>query len=264
MGSIARVWGGLQRLRAEPRSARLSVYQYWDAAQPPVEVAVHLDAMREAVAGWDWRLLDEAAAASLIERRCGVREAAAFRTCKPPAMQADYLRLCLMNALGGVYLDADNLPLRPLRPLLERAPVALLPIWNGVVGTDTMVFRRPGHPFVRACLELATENIEHRRFDSVLMATGPAVLTAMRCVGDRACEAQIQHLVEHSPWNREDWCFLSRRAAALKSADPAVAASLAEMTFVPVEEMVTWVASPPMTYKTTSRHWMHWAEALYR
>ena len=49
-----------------------------------------------------------------IKRHCGAEAAEAFLCIRPPAFRADLFRFCALYALGGVYLDADIVPLKPL------------------------------------------------------------------------------------------------------------------------------------------------------
>jgi len=57
---------------------------------------------------------DDGAGYDFIKTHCGVDVAEAFSCIKPPAFRADLFRFCALYALGGVYLDADMVLLRPL------------------------------------------------------------------------------------------------------------------------------------------------------
>jgi hypothetical protein len=242
----------------------LTLYQYWDTPIPPDEVVERVAGLRAALPGASAVLLNEETAADFVARHCGPREAAAFRACAVPAMQSDYLRLCILDAQGGLYVDADNAAAQPLSAWVDTIPVGMLPIWAGVVGNDTLLVRRPGHPFIRACLQLATENIEHRRFDSVLMVAGPGLFSAMRCAGDAAKEAETSALVAHSSWNADHWREQLDRARQIKLTNPGIDEAIRQLTWTPIQELNTWIMTPATAYKAGKLYWLHWQGSLYR
>lgn len=86
------------------------------------------------------------------------------------AQLADLVRLEALLRWGGVYVDSDVQPLRPFDSLLG---VPMFAAWedhrcvpNAVMGAV------PGHPAVRACLELAIERLGTGTWNA-----GPGVLT---------------------------------------------------------------------------------------
>ena len=74
------------------------------------------DDVRACMASWDrlteegfvLRSFDDRTAKSYIEAFYGQRERAAFARCEHPAMRCDYLRMCVLLAEGGFYVDADD------------------------------------------------------------------------------------------------------------------------------------------------------------
>ncbi|WP_207769381.1 glycosyltransferase [Nocardioides currus] len=53
-------------------------------------------------------MFDDKSAASYIAARYGREQVSAFARCQHPAMRSDYLRLCVLLAEGGFYVDADD------------------------------------------------------------------------------------------------------------------------------------------------------------
>ena len=245
-------------------SPAFRIYQYWDTPAPPDEVLTNIQTVERAAPEASITLLDRMAAEQLIAQHHGSRAVAAFRACGPPAMQADYLRLCIMDALGGLYLDADDVALKRLNTLVDPVSVGLLVVWLGLVSNSLLFFRSPKHPFISACLALATENIEAQRFDSVLMATGPGVLTAIYCAGDEEREATTTDILSHSPWNMAHWRRLLDHAREVKRRTGVVEESTRELTAIDLKRVSAWLIPGPMSYKTSSRHWANWSESIYQ
>lgn len=88
------------------------------------------------------------------------------------AQLADLVRLEALLRWGGVYVDQDVQPVRPLDPLL---PLSMFAAWedertvpNAVMGAV------PGHPAIRECLDLAI-----KRMPKGTWAAGPGVLTTL-------------------------------------------------------------------------------------
>ena len=57
---------------------------------------------------------DDVSGLSYVRRMCGTLAANAYQCLGAPANRADLFRFCAMYAEGGVYLDSDLVPLRPL------------------------------------------------------------------------------------------------------------------------------------------------------
>jgi len=175
------------------------ITQYWHDARPPEEVATLLESFRRQNPGMRHLLFSEASAEEFIVRHFTSREAMAFRACRVPAMQADYLRYCAVFHHGGVYADADLHCVAPLASLLEEAGggvvfgVSQLPKpwrfppyeWRERIGpyrmmvNDIFAFPAPRHPLLELSIEAATANIEHRVDQNVSLVTGPVVFGSL-------------------------------------------------------------------------------------
>ena len=154
----------------------MNVIQYWNEEAVPDDIAAMLATFAEQNPDFQHLVFSERSAEELIASHLGPREAAAFRACAVPAMQADYFRYCAVYALGGVYCDADARCIASLRPLVEVEGGELFEgPERGHARNEVFAFRRPGHPFLRLTIDIATMNVEGRVWDLVWMATGPLI-----------------------------------------------------------------------------------------
>lgn len=88
------------------------------------------------------------------------------------AQLADLVRLEALLRWGGIYVDADVEPWRPLDPLLSLKAFAA---WEDErVVPNAVMGAVPGHPAIRACLELMLERIPGPTWEA-----GPGVTTAI-------------------------------------------------------------------------------------
>jgi hypothetical protein len=234
----------------------MKLVQYWDTGSPPDEVAGWIEGFRRHNPQMTHRLHDRDSASWFIGKRIGEREKRAFDACAVPAMQADYFRLCALVAEAGVYSDADFECRRPLDQLLSQAPAALAFVWGTMMTQGFWFVRRRDDPFLRACLKLATENIEQRRFGNVYLSTGPALINAVRIAVDPAWSEMAK--VRWPAWPR-------LVAAARESlADPeGVLASIQALTLMHYFAVSKWIGTPKPAYKDTGVHWFGWKGSIY-
>jgi|WetSurMetagenome_2_1015567.scaffolds.fasta_scaffold22181_3 hypothetical protein len=242
----------------------MKLFQYWNTPDPPAEVAAWIEGVRRLNPEFDHVLLNESTAAEFIAAHYGPRETAAFSACAVPAMQADYLRLCLIDVLGGFYLDADFEALSPISELIADAPHAMMLTWGGHVVTGFMMFRKPGNPFIRACLELATDNIETRRLDNVYNCTGPGVVNAIRILVEPEAIDEIIKAYDN-PHGRE-WRVprLVEVARERTRVTPEMVHAFREIKLMHTLQTARWLGTPKPAYKSTSQHWLHWTGSIFR
>jgi hypothetical protein len=154
--------------------------------------------------GFAVRTFDDASADRYIRDRYGAREVAAFGRCAHPAMRCDYLRLCVLFAEGGFYVDCDNVLLDDgwthlfddgrlkLQPLCyDISAGGMMPnaaIWQTdlpagersfYVNNDPIV-APPRHPVLGRALDRATELLLRGDERLAIQATtGPGNLTTV-------------------------------------------------------------------------------------
>ncbi|ESZ61602.1 glycosyltransferase [Mesorhizobium sp. L103C131B0] len=153
--------------------------------------------------GFEFRTFHDASAAAYISDVYGPPERAAFERCRHPAMRSDYLRMCVMLAEGGLYVDADDVLVGDgwkqllldsklkLQPLCYDIPtgkmITAAQIWQHDLPTANRIFyvnnnpiiAPPRHPLLRRALARATERLLGRRpRPEIQSTTGPGNLTA--------------------------------------------------------------------------------------
>lgn len=241
----------------------MKLFQYWDLETPPDDVADLIDRFRVANPDFDHILLNERSALELISAHYGATEIAAFKACNHPAMQADYLRLCLMDALGGLYIDVDQQPRAPLSELID-GHAAIVTTWCDLMGNGVLMFREPRNPFISACLALATDNILNKRFTYILMATGPGLFNAVRSVIDPDFAALIRTIIRAGGWLGYGYDDLVKDAHRIVTDPQDVKAALETVTLVTNQDVQRWIDIAPVAYKATDRHWLNWTGSIYR
>ena len=242
----------------------MRLFQYWDTGHPPDEVAEWIEGFRVGNPELKHSLYDRDSASWLIRKHFGEREQRAFEAIAVPSMQSDYFRYCAVEAFGGVYADADYLPREPLTALINQAPHSLLLMWRGHWVGGLMMFKRPQSPFVRACRDLTTLNIEARRFGTAYTAAGPGVINAIRLLHDPSAEEEI--LAGFDNRYGRTWQFPELLEAARSSVQltPELKSDIDRITILHHLEVERWLASPRPAYKNGPLHWLDWNGSIYR
>jgi hypothetical protein len=246
----------------------MDIFQYWDQEAVPDDVMVWINGFKIANPEFSHRLLDRAAAIAFIEAHYTPRERAAFELCGPPAMQADYLRLCLMYAVGGIYVDADQSPQERLSLLVDKADVGLMckwytPITNcPILINGVMILKNSGNLYVKACLELATELILGRRFNDILMSSGPGLLNAVWRAFDEGIDADLDVSMPEN-WQASGWDELMFLARQHIVPTPELRGDFHALTFISSDEFFNWFGLTNPRYKAGTRHWVNWHGSIY-
>jgi mannosyltransferase OCH1-like enzyme len=102
----------------------------------------------------------------------------AFDSLVPGAYKADLWRYCILYKEGGVYADAKQVNLVPLRkiidPQMDFISVKDRPK-NAIY--NAFICAVPGHPFMKKAIDLSVDNILNKRYNSSnLDITGPETL----------------------------------------------------------------------------------------
>ncbi|WP_170317742.1 tetratricopeptide repeat protein [Paroceanicella profunda] len=208
---------------AQARAIPRRILQYWNTQDIPAPVR---DVMRSwsAVDAASHRVWTREEARAFLSARFGAAHLRAFRLANHVAEEADFLRLCLLYAEGGLYADADDRLAAP--DIFERLPAhAGLVCFREHRGSlsNNIIAARPGHPVIGRAKEMALEALLARDNDSAWSKTGPGVLT---------------------------------RAAAACLLDPAIDTS--DLAIIQVSELRRMVQiHVPIPYKKTVRYWDH-------
>lgn len=181
------------------------IVQFWnDIDSVPADVQACLDTWRDLEqCGFTHILFDDKYAKRFIRENFSADHVAAFDKCAHPAMRADYLRLCYVALLGGLYVDADDLYTgASLEDVITGAELTLQPLCYDVM-SDSMLdpveyasqadipskrrifyvnnnplIAAPSHPIVVTALERSTQLLltSHSLRD-IQSLTGPGNLT---------------------------------------------------------------------------------------
>ncbi|MEX2620150.1 MAG: glycosyltransferase, partial [Egibacteraceae bacterium] len=90
--------------------------------------------------------------------------------------RADVLRLELLLEYGGVYVDMDVIPLRPLDVLMDDSAWAGYSPdrWKGQqVVTNAIMAAEPGHRWIRRCVDRLPDSIHRYAGNFTAMVVGP-------------------------------------------------------------------------------------------
>lgn len=241
----------------------MRLFQYWDTGKPPEDVLACIQSVRELNRELEHQLFDNDRAAWFVGKRIGERERRAFEALAVPALQADYFRLCALWAKGGMWIDADLRCVASLAGLMERAPTRLMLFWEGHIENSLIMVRGPQDPFIGACMEFATRNIEARRFLDLPPAAGVPAVAGPDLVN------LIWMLVDPeaalSPWGRnwEAIDSLMRTAGEVEMTD-LLRRAVMSTTLFHVFDVAAWIETPQPAYKRSKSHWMFWEGPIYR
>lgn len=172
------VAGHAGRLGPRPGTSTVPkrIFQYWNTPKAPEEVAGLMQSWQGA-AGFEHQLYDRPRALVFLREHFGPRHARAFQLANSPAEECDFLRLCLLYRLGGVYADADDKLAGNLEALISEGPgmIVTRELWGAVA--NNVICAPPGHPLVLWALQAAGRSLLARENDGTWFKTGPGLMT---------------------------------------------------------------------------------------
>jgi len=135
---------------------------------------------------FELRYANDTLARATIAALCGKDYARAFDCLLPGAFRADMYRMCAMYAVGGIYMDDDIVPLRPLDEVFSLCqPVTVAwdretMTWWGMKDHDqlqqAMIAAAPGHPLFRCHMDAILRHVRERLVPvHTVDITGPIV-----------------------------------------------------------------------------------------
>ena len=116
-----------------------------------------------------------------IYEKCGMVASQAYKCLQPSAYRADLFRLCALYTEGGIYLDADILPVVPLEELYS-------PCSTATIGHDTpqaglggkqmkILAGKPKAPIFKCAMDHVIHNVKARNYTvTSLGISGPQLL----------------------------------------------------------------------------------------
>jgi hypothetical protein len=190
-------------LTLSPRIPKVLIRYWHDQHDLPEDVRACLNSWdRLGEEGFEFQMFNDTSAAAYIADRYGAPEREAFARCRHPAMRCDYLRMCVLLAEGGLYVDADDVLLGQgwryifhdgalkVQPLCYDIPSSgMMPaaeIWRTDLPTNGRIFyvnndpiaAPANHPVLRRALTRATEKLLGEDRPEIQSTTGPGNLTA--------------------------------------------------------------------------------------
>ncbi len=243
----------------------MKLFQFWNSI-PPTDIAELMETARTGQPDFDYVRFDDVTGRIFIGDRYGARELAVWDALALPAMRSDFIRLLLIDTFGGVYVDGSYEFFGNLSDFVATAPTAQLPKWVYMINNNYMMFREPGHPFIRAAIALLIENVEQRRFGSALMVSGPGVMNSIRCVISPEERANIMGLGQcNADWMRWGWEESIRAADRLIEPTEELTAAYRAMTLVPLDELHKSANSKiNLSHRHADTHWLKWKGDIYR
>ncbi len=238
--------------------SELPIIQYWHSEDVPEEVERTVASFRRLNPTLPHLLFHERSAEKFIADRFSQREAAAFRACAVPAMQADYLRYCALLALGGFWIDVDFACVRPLSTLAEPrdSGVMFRPKEIDVPANNCfLAFTTPGHPLPRLLLDVSTANVERRNTESVAFITGPWVLMILGLVfRSGSFDAVQQELTD------ERLARLAYEVQGIVGDADRVVEAFDGVKIISGKRLDEWIRNVGqcLAYKESDDHWVNW------
>ena len=244
----------------------MKLIQFWDRPPIPSDVVAWMDGFRDRNPTFDYEFFDEVRAADFIAERQGKRALAAFKAIAVPSMKSDFIRLCALEAWGGVYVDSDQQCRRPLDTLVGQEDRPIVTLFGPFLNGNFLYFPKPHNPFIQACLTVSLDNIESRRFETAFTACGPASYCAVMNIADPTTIEAFQTPTEaNALLARWGYLQLLDHARRLIAPTPELIAAWRDIRTISALDLVEWIGgdNEPPEYKSSERHWLNWSGSLY-
>ena len=155
-----------------------NLFFYWDKPDPPEEVAANFQYHTD-FGIFDVKIFSKESATEFLHNYYGEDTTALFRRMRHPAEEADFVRLHLVYAFGGYYLDADSQVVSVERfrsqfgnsvsDVYVLSPTG--PVYNGFFGA------KRHSPVIAEAIRILTHNCYLRPDLSIWLKTGPGPIT---------------------------------------------------------------------------------------
>ena len=161
--------------------------QYWDQPDPPEAIAERMQGWRQQHPAWHHQRFDRVSAAAWVAEQYGSALEQAFLDIRLPAMQADVLRIAVLLAQGGLWIDAATTCHSPVEAWMDlKAPLLLLrkphqehpKVCTGLIHAPA-----PGHPLLAAAWQSMAASLLARSGTKVYRCFGPGLLRDLLASG---------------------------------------------------------------------------------
>jgi len=164
------------------------IFQYWDSIVIPSDVNKNGLSWQKHNPEFEYIRIKKRIALEYLEDNYPARFLDAFVKCDNAAMEADFMRLAILNKEGGFYADVDDKCLQPLDNLDLRSHQFVIGQEIFACLGNNFIASVPGHPIIKSALEMVVRNLLEYSKESAWFKTGPAILTL----------ATAKYLVENS------------------------------------------------------------------
>jgi hypothetical protein len=177
------------------------LHQTWKSPQLPAPFSDFQASWRALHPGWSYKLWTDADNDQFVKTNYASWYDL-YRSFDREIFRADMARCLYLHHFGGVYLDLDIEPLRPLTHLIAQHSCLLgsepelhaRKLWNKLrLASNAVMASTPGHPFWLRMLNEIAHRARSTRADNPVSTTGPVTLDA---VYERWGKALGVHLVE--------------------------------------------------------------------
>lgn len=133
---------------------------------------------------YEYYYFDTNTGRQFLQDKFGERVVKAYDSLIPGAYKADLLRVCFLLTNGGVYLDTGMVCTTPLREIIKGDDTFISAEDNNAAEYldvsriyNAVMMATPGHPILKATLDIILDNIENQRYEAGLLGiTGPGAL----------------------------------------------------------------------------------------
>jgi len=151
------------------------IIQYWDTVKAPPEVENLMQGWAE-TPGHEYMRLNAQTARRWLLQTYGPGHVRAFRAAHNPAEGSDFLRLCVLYAVGGIYMDADNKRDGDIEAMRRKAgSLVLFREPFGAIAND-VILAAPKNPVIGMAMERARAALLSGDTESTWIKTGPGLL----------------------------------------------------------------------------------------
>lgn len=160
-----------------------AIIQYWHQQQPPKEVSRLMTSWQKLNPEMHYELFDDSSAQAFLQENFSANILLAYRQCAIPAMKSDFFRYAYLLMKGGIYVDADEECIQPIKPHLNfnNCLIVLKRPVNKQKGfirwTNRFIAASPQNNIIKEILLQCVKNINGRTSNSLYKVTGPFVFS---------------------------------------------------------------------------------------
>lgn len=153
------------------------IFQYWDKSTPPNEILAYIKSWIQHNPDYSHQLFNDQTARKFLRDHYAPKVLMAYSQAMHAAQKADILRLALLYEYGGIYVDADDVCLKPLAQWLPKDIKILFYQEEYATVGNNFIACIAKHPVIKQAIDYAIESLLHIDKSSIWLATGPAMVS---------------------------------------------------------------------------------------